>query len=134
VTTSPALEVQRAFYSRLAADTALGDLVAGVHDEVPEPAEYPYVVVGEAIETPRNWHGGFGREVVETLHIWSRYRGFAEALNIATRITQLLDHQPLSLPGHRVISVRHEFLQTLRDPDPAIRHVPQRFRIVTEQE
>ncbi|MGH3599812.1 MAG: DUF3168 domain-containing protein [Pseudonocardiaceae bacterium] len=131
---TPLLLIQAAIFSRLTADVTLAGLVTGVFDEVPEDAAHPYVVVGEAIETPRNAHAQFGREVVVTLHVWSRYRGFAQAITIVNRITALLDQQPMSIAGHAVVSVRHEFTQTLRDPDPEIRHVPIRFRVTTEQE
>lgn len=130
-TTRPMAGIQTAIFERLAADDELG---AAVFDHVPEGAPYPYVVIGEAIETPNNWHGGHGRDTTVNLHVWSRQRGFSEANRIADRITQLLDHQPMTVPGHAVISVRHEFSQTLRDTDPEIRHVPIRFRITTEQE
>lgn len=132
---TPVPYIQAAIYARLTGDATLTGLVTGVFDDVPEKQAHPYVVLGEAIETPRNWHGGFGREVVETLHVWSRSRGFSQGLAIAQRITTLLDHQPMTLAGgHLVVSVRHELTQTLRDPDPEIRHLPVRFRLTTEQE
>lgn len=131
---TPLLEIQQAVYQRASADSALAALVTGVFDDVPESQAHPYVKLGEAMETPRNTSTEFGREVVITLHVWDRYRGFARCLAIADRLTQLFDHQPMTVAGHRVVSVRHEFNQTLRDPDPEIRHVPVRFRITTEQE
>lgn len=131
---TPLLEIQSAVYQRLSGDGELSGMVTGVFDGVPESQTHPYVELGEAIETPRNTSNDFGREVVVTLHIWDRYRGFARCLAIANRITALLDHQAMVLPGHQVVSVRHEFSQTLKDPDPEIRHVPVRFRLTTEME
>lgn len=128
------LVLQTALYERLAADQTLAGMVQGVFDHVPEPVAYPYVVVGEAVETPRNHHGGYGREVLATLHVWSAYRGFAEALRIAARLVELLDHRDLAAAGHATVAVRHEQTLTLRDPDPKIRHVPVSFRVVTEQQ
>ncbi len=132
--TTPVPEIQTAIYRRLTGDATLTALVTGVLDDVVESQAHPYVVLGEAIETPDNAHNRFGRQVVATLHVWSRFRGFSQALAIAGRLVELLDHQPMTLTGHVVVSVRHEFTQTLRDPDPEIRHVPVRFRITTEQE
>lgn len=131
--TTPLLGIQSALYRRLNTDTTLRAMITGVFDEVPEGQTYPYVVIGEAWETPRNSHDGFGREVVTTVHVWSRYRGFAEGLRIAERIVTLVDHQELPVTGHIVDSIRHEFIQTLRDPEPEIRHVAIRFRVTTEQ-
>lgn len=124
--------VQAAVYAVLAAD---GELAGRVFDDVPENAVLPYVVVGESIETPDNYHGGFGRQTVEILHIWSDYRGMTEATTLVSRVVALLDHKPLTVPGRAHISTRFEFTQTLKDPDrPELRHVPVRFRIETETE
>lgn len=128
--------VQAAVYARLTGDATLLALITGVYDFVPESVEFDYVVIGEATEIPDNRHGGFGRETTITLHVWSRYRGHSRGQRIAARITALLDHQPLTIDGLHHVSTRFEFSQTLTDPEPPgdIRHIPMRFRIVTEQE
>lgn len=135
VAESPLAPVQQAIYDRLVGDPTLAGMVTGVFDFVPEGAVYPYVVVGEVVVTPDNRHGGFGRSIAATLHIWTRGRGNAEGLAVEDRVTQLLDHQPLALIGHRTVEVRYEFSQTLIDPEPPgdIRHIPLRFRVTTEQ-
>lgn len=135
--TSPALAVQTAIYTALTGDQQLMDLLSGegVYDWVDGDPAYPYVVIGEALETPDNTHSGYGRQTPVTLHVWSRYRGYKQALEIAQRIIQVLDHQPLAVAGHHHVVTRYEFMQTLTDPDPSgqIRHVPIRFRVITEQ-
>lgn len=134
---SPLAPIQQTIYDRLTGDATLNGMVTGIYDFVPEPAPYPYVTLGEVTVIPSNVHGRFGREVVVTLHIWTRSRGHAEGLAIEDRITQLLDHQPLTLDGHHTVSVRYEFSQTLIDPvEPSgqVRHIPLRFRITTEQD
>ncbi|MBA9002010.1 DUF3168 domain-containing protein [Thermomonospora cellulosilytica] len=130
--TTPLAPVQAAMYARLNGDA----LLAGrVFDHVPEGQPKPYVLLGEAIELPDNHHGGFGRETVETLHIWSDQLGYSEGTQMAARIVALLDHQPLTIAGHHHIATRYEFAQTLTDPArPGLRHVVLRFRIITEQE
>jgi len=126
---------QAAIFAKLTGDPLLMGMVTGVFDDVPEDATLPYVVVGDAIETPDNCHGAFGRQTVQTLHVWSGYRGFAEANAISYRLQELLDHQPLTITGHRHVATRFEFAQTLNDPDkPGLRHVPVRFRIITSKE
>ena len=126
----PALAVQRAVYRTLTEDAELQSLVSGVFDDVPEGTEFPYVVVGESTLLPDNYLTGFGREVRVTLHVWSRYRGFAEALEIADRVCQLLDHQPLEVDGWDHIATRLELVETLHDPDPSLRHVPVQFSVI----
>ncbi|MYS74169.1 DUF3168 domain-containing protein [Streptomyces sp. SID5926] len=129
------LPVQTAVYGRLKGDATLAGMISGIYDYVPEDVAYPFVVIGEALETPDNRHGGFGRETVVTLHVWSRYQGYSQALRIGARVTALLDHQPLTIEGLDHIATRFEFSQTLTDPEPPgdIRHLVLRYRIVTEQ-
>lgn len=132
----PMADIQTAVYQLLTDQQA--DLGAAVYDYVPEgdQASWPYVTIGEAIETPANAHTFIGRDTTITLHVWSRYRGFAEVNAVANRVTALLDHRPGVLdlgPGQYVTSLRFEFGQTLRDEDPEVRHAVCRFRIRTAQ-
>ncbi|MFJ6615457.1 DUF3168 domain-containing protein [Streptomyces sp. NPDC091289] len=132
---SPMLGVQGALHAVLSTDGELSALIEGIYDYLPEEVPYPFVQIGEVLETPDNRHGGFGRETVPTLHVWDRYRGYARVLRIGERITALLDHQPLTIPGVDWIATRFEFSQTLTDPEPPgnIRHLVLRYRIVTEK-
>lgn len=132
---SPILPLQGAVLALLRGDGELMALASGVYDYVPETAAYPFVVIGEAIETPANAHDRYARETVLTLHVWSQHRGHSQGLTIAARITALLDHQPLTVPGLAHVVTRFEFSQTLTDPEPPgdIRHVVLRYRVITEQ-
>ena len=131
MTTAPEamLPIQRAVYGRLTGDGALMGSITGVFDYVPETDVYPFVVIGEATEIPDNRHGGFGRQTVVTLHVWTKYRGHSKGLAIAARITALLDHQPLTIDGLAHVATRFEFSQTLTDPEPTaeIRHLVIRY-------
>lgn len=122
------LPVQRAVFTRLDAE-----LTCGVHDLVPEGAAYPYVVIGEATDTPDNAHDRYGHDSTVTLHVWSTYHGTTEALGIAGELIGLLDHQPLVVDGFDTVAVRHRQTVVMRDPDADLRHVVVRFAITTEQ-
>lgn len=130
---TPMLDIQQAIYTTLTGDPTLMALISGVYDEPPEDASYPYVRIGEALESPDNRHGGFGRQTVVTLHTWTRYRGNAQGGEISDRLVQLLDHQSLAVDGQHTVEVAYEFGQALRDPEPGIRHHVTRFRVTTEQ-
>lgn len=132
---APMLPVQQAIYTVLTGDAALTDTVSGVYDYLPEDVAYPFIVIGEGIETPDNSHDRYGRETVVTLHVWSQYRGHSQGLAIAAKITALLDHQPLTITGLDHVVTRFEFSQAMTDPEPPgnIRHVVLRYRVVTEQ-
>lgn len=129
--TFPLLEVQTAIYDKLTGDSTLMALITGVYDHVPEGTVHPYVVIGETTATAENAHDRIGKDQVVTLHVWSKQHGFSEALEIAARICTVLEHQSLTVSGYDHVLTAFEFAQTLRDPDPEIRHVPVRFRILT---
>lgn len=134
VSASVVLPLQDAVLSVLTADTQLTGLVQGVFDGVEEGQPYPYIEIGESIETPDNTHDSHGSNTVITLHVWSKYRGYAEAVTIATRLRALLEHRPLTIAGHRHVATYFVSQQTLTDPEPPgdIRHVPISFRVLTE--
>jgi hypothetical protein len=132
---APMEALQAALFALLTADEDLAAMVTGVFDHVPEGQGYPYVVLGEWIETPANRHDGFGRDSVLMLHVWSQYRGFGEAYRVGARVMALLDQQPLTVQGLEHVSTRYEMGQTMTDPEPPgdIRHLVQRYRFTTEQ-
>lgn len=132
MTNSSALTpVQEALFTALTADTALMAVVTGVFDTVPEPTLYPYVVIGEAIESPDNQLGQFGSRLSVTLHTWSRYRGMAETNTILNHVVRILDHAAVAIPGRTLIAIRLEQIITLRDTDPDLRHGVVRFTVET---
>jgi hypothetical protein len=146
----PENDVQRAIVARLRADATLAGMLAparnitptvpAVVDEVKEGQLYPYVRVGDHLSIPDNDHTSFGRQITETIHVWTKAGSMAPGQAIVNRVVGLLDHQPaamsalLSAYGHRCVAIRYEFGQALDDPDPQIRHHVVRFRIITAQE
>lgn len=134
VSDSAVLPLQDAVLALLKADADLTALIQGVFDWVKEGQAYPYIVIGEAIETPDNTHDSHGSRTVITLHVWSKYRGYAQALTIASRLRALLEHQPLTVAGHRHVATYYVSQQTITDPEPPgdIRHVPISFRVLTQ--
>ena len=134
----PADALQVGLFELLDGDATLGALVAGVFDDVPESAARPYVSIGEMTSTEDSVHGGPGRETAAVIHTWTDAQSFRPGNQIAARVVELLARQHVALDalvdGHEVWRVEHEFSQTLRDPDPTVRHRVDRFRIWTSQE
>jgi len=135
---SPVNPLQKALYARLNGDATLTTLMgpSSVHDQPPEGDPYPYIRLGDHLDIPDNDLTSFGREVTETLHVWTRERSNGPGQAIAARVVELLDHQPdaLVVAGHQVVAIRWEFGQALTDPNPEIRHHVLRFRVVLAQE
>lgn len=146
---NPAIAIQKAIVARLRADATLITLLAPIKDVTPatpavvdQPPEgqlKPYIRVGDHLSIPDNDHTSFGREVTETLHVWTKERSSKPGQQIADAITASLDHRVaefsalLAADGHKCVSIRQEFDQALEDPDPQIRHHVVRFRIQTQQ-
>jgi hypothetical protein len=132
--------VQVGMRALLLATPALTAIIgtSGVWDEPPEDGPFPYVHIGEATSIIDGTHGGQGRQVVETLHSWARAHSARPVNQLGALLVATLDLQHAALDavtsGVTVWMLRHEFSQTLRDPDPKIRHRIDRFRIWTSQE
>lgn len=139
-TIDPVQDVQIGIRAVLLGDTVLTNIIGArsVWDEPPEDEEMPYVHIGESTSIPDGSHGGQGRQVAATLHSWAKARSASAVNSIGERLVALLDHQHGALDavtdGVTVWMVRHEFSQTLRDPNREIRHRIDRFRIYTSQE
>jgi hypothetical protein len=148
-TRNPATPIQRAIVARLRADTTLVTLLApikgvspatpAVVDQPPEGQPKPYIRVGDHLSIPDSDHTSRGREVTETVHIWTQTRSNAQGQQIADAVAASLDHKVaefsalLAVDNHACITIRQEFDQALEDPDPQIRHHIVRFRIQTQQ-
>lgn len=130
---SPLEPLQEAVYDVLRLDEELMELITVVGDDIAEGQAMPYTRIGEFLSTADNAHDSFGREVTTTLHTWTDQHSNKPGQRITARIDELLDHRKLAINGHKNVSIRAEFDQILRDPNPAIRHHVQRFRIVTQQ-
>ena len=141
VSKSPLNPVQAALIAILGGDATMTTLLGAgrILDDVPEGQPYPYVVVGDHLSIPDGSHTSYGREVTETIHVWTQKKGNKTGQDILARIDALLHNKPatmsaaLAAAGHRCVSIRNEFDQALRDPDPKLRHHVVRFRVITAQ-
>jgi len=124
-------ELQKAIYNALnGAVTGIDSASVDVYDDVPEGAEYPYIVIGE--ETSAN-DGTKDIDAVEytlTLHIWSQYRGRREIKEIMQSVYDLLHDSAITVAGASLANIRQEFSNTLMENDGITRHAIMRFRAV----
>lgn len=134
MTPDASLAVQTALFARLAAHAPLGLLIGDrLHDRRPEGGGFPHVVIGDGAVTADDsaTRGGQRHEV--TLHVWSRYRGRAEAKRILSALAEALHRQPLALAApHRCVTSRVAFTTILDDDDGVTAHGVMRLRIATE--
>jgi Protein of unknown function (DUF3168) len=131
---SASWSLQQSIFATLTADAALLALLGAprVYDDVPPGTDFPYLTFGQS--TARDWSTGSddGNEHILTLHVWSQANGKRQAHEIMGAIRSALHDQSLTLAGHRLINLRHEFSEARRDPDGDTTHGIARFRAVTE--
>lgn len=127
-------DIQKAFYEALTGSTSVMALVSGVFDHVPPKQAMPYIVVGD--DTAADWDtdNSTGFEATCTIHVWSEYRGRAEAQSILDEIYSLLHRQPMTMTGYNVIDVQCEYQEVGVDPDGLTRHGVMRFRVIIDKE
>ena len=144
---SPASAVQRAFFGALRGDTYIASKLAptkggslpAVVDQPAEGQAYPYIRIGEHLSIPDDDLTSYGRDVTETLHVWTKERSNGPGQDIADRIGAMFHRKPeymstlLAPFGHRCVRISLDFDQALTDPDPQIRHHVVRFRVITAQ-
>lgn len=122
------LPLYAAIYAALAAAPPIG---AGIYDAVPQDAAYPHIEIagGQA----RDWSAQLlrGEETTIEIHVWSRYRGYAEPRTLLGLIKDRLHEVSLSLTGATFIDLRFTDLDVMTDADGLTRHGIIRFRAVT---
>ena len=126
--------LQQAIYAAISADAGLTALIGPprLHDDVPQGTAYPYLTLGQS--SLNDWSTGThaGEEHILTLHVWSRASGRRETHEIMGALRSALHDQALTLAGHRLVNLRHEFSDARRDPDGDTYHGIVRLRAVTE--
>lgn len=132
----PTLPLQAAMYTRLSGDATLTTtLGCAVYDEVPSTADgtpnpsYPYVEFGEDTQVPNETMGTTGRDVVVTVRVWSRTRGFKQTKQIRNRLDLLLDRWQPTVSGWNATEMLFDGAESFRDEDGITRGSDARYRI-----
>ncbi len=126
--------LQQALYAAISTDPGVLALLGSprIYDDVPQSAPFPYITLGQS--TVRDWSSVVddGEEHILTLHVWSRASGRKETHEVMGALREALHDRPLTLSGHRLVNLRHEFSDARRDSDGETYHGVVRYRAVTE--
>lgn len=131
--------IHAAFYSTLHGDSTLLAMVSGIYNDAPEAVVYPYVQIGSATSDPWHTFGGTavgrGFDTTITVHIWSRYQGDLEALNIFDRVMALLDFATVTVSGYGTAIVELDQAKALVTTVDKVetRHLPAVFQVRVHQ-
>jgi len=127
--------LQQAIYATLAASPDLQALIGDpprLFDFVPRESDFPYVVIGDAIQSDWSTATEDGTEHQLTINAWSRSTGHKEVKAVAEIIRSSLNNAALAISGATLIDIRHLATDFARQPDGQTYRASLRFRAVTE--
>jgi Protein of unknown function (DUF3168) len=132
--TDPGWALQTAVYGALTANAELTAELSGPHvyDHVPRKTPTPYVTFAQSVV--RDWSAGSqaAHEHTFTLQIWASAAGRKKTAAIAEALRATLHDRALTLDGHHLVNLRHEFSEIRRAEDGEKINGIVRFRAVTE--
>jgi hypothetical protein len=123
--------IREALMASAPVKTLLGD-PARVYDDPPEGAVFPYVTLGRIESRPSDSQDRPAVEHALTLHVWSRYGGRAEALDIIAALRAVLHDAGFDVPGRRLVLIFASFADVFRSGDGVTTHGVLRLKAVTE--
>jgi hypothetical protein len=130
------LALQKAVFDKLNNDPALSSKISEVFDGFPDfektPVKFPFITIGDSNSNPFTSFEHMGEEVYFNIHVWSRYKGFKEGLEITADIHRLLAHQELSVDEFGQVGCFFESSDTTRDTDGITRHLILRYRFLIQ--
>lgn len=137
----PAFEMQKAIRAALIADASLATIMGGAvrfYDVPPPDALMPYLTIDTSAAaewdvTPTESDDGHGHEITILIHSWSAYEGMKETGQMIRRVEEIVRDLAPELTAHRLVNIRFQFSDRLRDPDGQALHGVIQFRAVTEE-
>lgn len=124
----------------LTVDATTGALtVVRVCNDIAEGQTFPAVLLSRATETPMHTFGtattGLGWKNIIRTHVYSRYQGELEALQIHERIVSLLNFQPLTVTGYPFVTCEYEQMRLMVENLDKIetRHLVGEFCVMVRQ-
>jgi hypothetical protein len=116
-------------------DGAVQALVANrFYDDPPPDVIFPYITIGRVESKPIDSSEREALEHAVTLHVWSRYGGRAEALDVIAALRGCLHNAALNVADRRLVLVFVLFTDVFRSGDGRTTHGVLRLKAVTEPE
>jgi len=104
------------------------------YDDPPPGVTFPYITIGRVESRPID---ASEREALEhglTLHVWSRYGGRAEALQVIAALRGCLHNAGLNVTDRRLVLLFAQFADVFRSGDGITTHGVLRLKAITESE
>ena len=126
------LALQQTVYQLLNSDPQLKAKISGVYDGFPKHTNFPFITLGDSNSNPFVTFGHLGEELYMTIHVWSRYKGYKEGLQIVADIQRLLGQQNIYVSGFGTVGSFFDSSDTLREEDGITRHLMLRYRFIIQ--
>ena len=111
---SAAKGLQMAIFDALKGDDTLGFLLAGVYDEAPVGARYPYVSMGETSFRDGSLKTTSGVQVTFNLFVWSAEASQMEAKELMAAVETSLEEAEMTVPGFDLVTLRLDSANVIR--------------------
>jgi len=105
-----------------------------LYDHPPEDPVFPYLTYGPMRSEDKSADGAVINAHMMTLHIWSRYGGRAEVMQVLQAVTQALQAGTLTLSGVKLVRAQVTYTDVFRAPDGMTLHGLIRFSLITDSD
>lgn len=126
-------EVQKALYNQLSADNTFMTMIGSrLFDEPPTNSEYPYVILGDAVEIPDNTLSFNGYDTSVTFMIKTKPAGLGSytCKTILQEMNRILNMKKFTMDTLTMIICRFENAITDRSGD--IRSMSVRYQVLSD--
>lgn len=103
-----------------------------LYDDPPPDVTFPYVTIGRVESKPIDASEREALEHAVTLHVWSRYGGRAEALDVIAALRGCLHNASLDVADRRLVLLFALFTDVFRSGDGRTTHGVLRLKAITE--
>ena len=128
-------DIARALQIMLSTDSGvravLGD-VPRLYDHLPDKPVFPYLTYGPMRTVDISGEEAVVQTHVLTLHVWSRYGGRAEVMEIIQAITQAVNHRDFDLGAAHLVRQHILYSDIMRAPDGRTLHGLIRLSFTTD--
>ena len=132
-----AIDVSKAIHALLSANLSVQSVLGlppRLYDNPPEDPVFPYLTYGPMRSEDISGDGALISAHTLTLHIWSRYGGRAQVMEVLAAVTGALQSGALTLQGAQLVRAQVSYTDIFRAPDGQTLHGLIRFSLTTDKE
>ena len=132
-----AIEVSKAIHALLSGHMGVQALLGTpprLYDNPPEDPIFPYLTYGPMRSEDISADGAVISSHIMTLHIWSRYGGRGQVMEVLAAVTGALESAELTLADVELVRAKVSYTDIFRAPDGLTLHGLIRFSLITDKE